>query len=182
MTNISCNSNVNLGTQSNPVILDTLEVVGLKSKTNILNTNLDSKVPDEIEAYISTPTAIDMVEQHGGKLQQREVNGVKQQIAIIKNGKNEMKFLVNADGTLGEELVTLSTFGKNKYITKSEHNRKMDTIFPTGIPEGIEVKYAYQDGIYHPQFLKDGKVVSNSDLREYIAQLNQKSEQNIAQL
>lgn len=83
--------------------------------------------PREIKLRPPVPrTASDLIAQYGGKMQKREVNGEKQQIAIIKNGKQEVKFLVNEDGTLGEQLVTLSTRGKNKYITQSEHQRRIN--------------------------------------------------------
>lgn len=70
-------------------------------------------------------SAADLVERYGGKFQKRKVNGVKQEIVILKIGKEKLKFAVNEDGTLGEPLIAISTFGKNKYITKSEYERRM---------------------------------------------------------
>lgn len=142
-----------------------------------------AEIPHEIRLQAPAPkTASELVALNGGKMQKREVNGEKQQIAIIKTGKEEHKFLVNEDGTLGEQLVTLSTFGKNKYITQSEHNRRMNAIFPDGIPEGLDVNYAYQEGQYYPVFKKDGKALSSSDLHVMIAQQSAaKGTQDLAQ-
>lgn len=56
-----------------------------------------------------------------GKQLTRMVNGEKKTIEIShdKDG-NKVRYAVNDDGTRGEELVTLTTTGKNTYQTKSE--------------------------------------------------------------
>ena len=56
-----------------------------------------------------------------GKQLTRMVNGEKKTIEIShdKDG-NKVRYAVNGDGTRGEELVTLTTTGKNTYQTKSE--------------------------------------------------------------
>lgn len=123
-------------------------------KKNLLAIDLP-EVPREIKMRPTPPrTASDLIAQYGGKMQKREVNGEKQQIAIIKNGKQEVKFLVNEDGTLGEQLVTLSTRGKNKYITQSEHQRRINEVFPNGLPAGIDTHYACHNGQYQLVFTK----------------------------
>jgi len=167
----------------NEYLLNELVVTGQapEKKPLLLATDVPEP-PHEIKLRPTPPRkASDLIAQYGGKMQKREVNGEKQQIAILKNGKEEVKFLVNEDGTLGEQLVTLSTFGKNKYITQSEHQKRMNNIFPNGMPDGIDVNYACQDGEYYPVFTKDGKPVSSRDLQTLIAQQSATDAQNLAQ-
>ena len=57
------------------------------------------------------------VTPYSGDFVEREVDGKKQRVAIIdNNGKKERK-LINADGSLGSNVVATKTLGKNEYIT-----------------------------------------------------------------
>ena len=102
-----------------------------------------------------------------GKVIEREVNGQKSEIAIIKGSDGEkIRYQVNDDGTLGEELVTVSTVGKNKYITQSEMNKLISAQFPDGLPDGVTASCSLKDGKPTLEFKKDGKNIDVSQLKK----------------
>ncbi len=158
-------------------ILDAIPVFGKRvDKKPYLAAANDTVLKLEISPRADEPIlAATLIERNGGKMQNREVNGTKQKIAIIKSGNEEFKYAVNEDGTLGERLITLSTFGKDKYITQSEHDKRMHTIFPNGVPKGVDVHYAKNSiGDWQPVFERDGKQISSKELRELYAEQNSK--------
>lgn len=75
-----------------------------------------------------------------GKQLTRMVNGEKKTIEIShdKDG-NKVRYAVNGDGTRGEELVTLTTTGKNTYQTKSELDKTVRSSL--GLKDGQNLPY-----------------------------------------
>ncbi len=114
------------------------------------------------------------------KILEREVNGKKQQIGIYEdeNGNKVRKLVVTDEQTgkttLGENLVTVSTMGKNKYVTESKFNSDVKTMLGLGedeqIPDGLKAEYVTIGGESSIVIKKDGKVMDSSQLRAYMAE------------
>ncbi len=112
------------------------------------------------------------------KILEREVNGQKQQIGIFEdeNGNKVRKLVVvdeeTGKTTLGENLVTVSTMGKNKYVTESKFNSEIKALLGLGenddIPAGLKAEYVTIGGETSMVFKKDGKVLDNAQIRACI--------------
>ena len=73
-----------------------------------------------------------------GKQLTRYVDGQKQTIEIGQNDNGQKtRYLVNKDGTRGEELVTMTTVGKNTYQTKSKFEAEVKSVLGLGEKEEI---------------------------------------------
>lgn len=73
-----------------------------------------------------------------GKQLTRYVDGQKQTIEIGQNDNGQKtRYLVNKDGTRGEELVTMTTVGKNTYQTKSKFEADVKLVL--GLEEKEEI-------------------------------------------
>lgn len=73
-----------------------------------------------------------------GKQLTRYVDGQKQTIEIGQNDNGQKtRYLVNKDGTRGEELVTMTTVGKNTYQTKSKFEADVKLVLGLGEKEEI---------------------------------------------
>ncbi len=73
-----------------------------------------------------------------GKQLTRYVDGQKQTIEIWQNDNGQKtRYLVNKDGTRGEELVTMTTVGKNTYQTKSKFEAEVKSVLGLGEKEEI---------------------------------------------
>lgn len=73
-----------------------------------------------------------------GKQLTRYVDGQKQTIEIGQNDNGQKtRYLVNEDGTRGEELVTMTTVGKNTYQTKSKFEAEVKSVLGLGDKEEI---------------------------------------------
>ncbi len=117
----------------------------------------------------------------GTKVLEREVNGQKQQIAVYKDKDgNTQRALVVTDpetgaSKLGDSLVTISTFGKNKYITQTEMDNQMRAALglpqDAQLPEDIKGSYVNIGGEPTLIFKKDGKTLDQAGLKEYINNL-----------
>ena len=117
----------------------------------------------------------------GTKVLEREVNGQKQQIAVYKDKDgNTQRALVVTDpetgaSKLGDNLVTISTLGKNKYITQTEMDNQMRTALglpqDAQLPEDIKGSYVNIGGEPTLIFKKDGKTLDQAGLKEYINNL-----------
>ena len=156
------------GSEEKCIMLDEVVVIAkAPPKKPLYFPTVEIEIPQNLNLNTDNirMSAADLVTAYGGKFQKREVNGEKQEIVILKYGKEKLKFAVNEDGSLGEPLVTISTFGKNKYITNSEHERRMREILHGDVPEGVEVEYLYENGEAYPIFKKDGKRLSSSELK-----------------
>lgn len=112
------------------------------------------------------------------KIIEREVNGQKSQIGIYKdeNG-NKVRRLVTTDEktgkpTLGENLVTVSTAGKNKYVTQSKFDEQVKSMLGLGadekIPSDLTPEYVTISGQECIVLKKDGQVMDNKTIRDYM--------------
>lgn len=116
------------------------------------------------------------------KVLEREVNGKKQQIGIYEdeNGNKVRKLVVTDEQTgkssLGENLVAVSTMGKNKYVTESKFNADVRTMLGLGadeqIPSDLKAEYVTIGGESSIVFKKDGKTMDSAQIKEYMAEYN----------
>lgn len=122
---------------------------------------------------------IDIAPQATGKQLNRMVNGQKQAIEIShdKDG-NKVRYAVNDDGTRGEQLVTVTTAGKNTYVTKSEFDKTVKTALQLGendeIPKGLNAEYVSIGG--EPTLVfkgKDGHVMTGSEVKRFMTDYKQ---------
>ena len=113
------------------------------------------------------------------KILERLVDGKKQQIGVYEdeNG-NKVRKLVTTDPetgktTLGENLVTVSTMGKNKYVTESKFNADVKTMLGLGqdedIPADLKAEYITIGGESSIVIKKDGKVMDSAQLKSFMA-------------
>ncbi|DAB21060.1 TPA: hypothetical protein CPT81_05655, partial [Candidatus Gastranaerophilales bacterium HUM_20] len=122
------------------------------------------------------------------KVLEREVNGKKQQIGIYEDQDgNKVRKLVTTDPetgktALGENLITVSTMGKNKYVTESKFNADVRTMLGLGaddeIPPDLKAEYVNIGGESSIVFKKDGKTMDNAQLKEYMANYNKEKASN----
>ena len=114
-----------------------------------------------------------------GKQLTRMVNGEKKTIEIShdKDG-NKVRYAVNGDGTRGEQLVTVSTAGKNTYVTKSEFDKTVKSALQLGendeIPKGLNPEYVSIGGEATLVFKgKDGHVMTGSEVKKFMTDYKQ---------
>lgn len=114
-----------------------------------------------------------------GKQLTRMVNGEKKTIEIShdKDG-NKVRYAVNDDGTRGEQLVTVTTAGKNTYVTKSEFDKTVKSALQLGendeIPKGLNAEYVSIGG--EPTLVfkgKDGHVMTGSEVKKFMSDYKQ---------
>lgn len=122
---------------------------------------------------------IDVAPQATGKQLNRMVNGQKQAIEILhdKDG-NKVRYAVNDDGTRGEQLVTVTTAGKNTYVTKSEFDKTVKSVLQLGendeIPKGLNPEYVSIGGEATLVFKgKDGHVMTGSEVKIFMTDYKQ---------
>lgn len=122
---------------------------------------------------------IDVAPQATGKQLNRMVNGQKQAIEILhdKDG-NKVRYAVNDDGTRGEQLVTVTTAGKNTYVTKSEFDKTVKSALQLGendeIPKGLNPEYVSIGGEATLVFKgKDGHVMTGSEVKNFMTDYKQ---------
>lgn len=122
---------------------------------------------------------IDVAPQATGKQLNRMVNGQKQAIEILhdKDG-NKVRYAVNDDGTRGEQLVTVTTAGKNTYVTKSEFDETVKSALQLGendeIPKGLNAEYVSIGGEATLVFKgKDGHVMTGSEVKKFMTDYKQ---------
>ena len=105
----------------------------------------------------------------------RDVNGEKQKIAVLRdeNG-NKIRRLINEDGSFGETLVTVSTMGKNKYVTQSKFEADVRKMLGLGandeIPSDLKAEYVTIGGESSLVIKKDGKIMDSAQIRAYMAE------------
>lgn len=114
-----------------------------------------------------------------GKQLTRMVNGEKKTIEIShdKDG-NKVRYAVNDDGTRGEQLVTVTTAGKNTYVTKSEFDKTVKSALHLGendeIPKGLNAEYVSIGGEATLVFKgKDGHVMTGSEVKKFMTDYKQ---------
>lgn len=117
------------------------------------------------------------------RILEREVNGKKSQIGIFEdeNGNKVRKLVVTDENTgkttLGENLVTVSTAGRNKYVTESKFNADVKAMLGLGendeIPPDLKPQYITIAGQECIIIKKDGKTMDSAQLRAYMAEYKQ---------
>ncbi len=133
-----------------------------------------SEMPSQLEKMptAETETILDSVD---GKVLEREVNGKKTKISVATIDGQKVRREIKEDGSLGDELVTISTHGKNKYVTKSEMENQMKTALGLDenaeLPSDIQGSYVSVGGNPVLIFKKDGKTMDQAELREYVSNL-----------
>ncbi len=124
------------------------------------------------------------------KILERLVDGKKQQIGVYEdeNG-NKVRKLVTTDPetgktTLGENLVTVSTMGKNKYVTESKFNADVKTMLGLGqdedIPADLKAEYITIGGESSIVIKKDGKVMDSAQIKAFMSDYRANTEGNSA--
>lgn len=169
----------NLLTGGNETIKDNnlKEVVVTADKLNKTKTITITNPPDmSLKPNIGH---IDIAPQATGKQLNRMVNGQKQAIEIShdKDG-NKVRYAVNDDGTRGEQLVTVTTAGKNTYVTKSEFDKTVKSVLQLGendeIPKGLNAEYVSIGGEATLVFKgKDGHVMTGSEVKKFMTDYKQ---------
>ena len=113
-----------------------------------------------------------------GKQLTRSVNGTQQKIEIQNVNGQKVRFAVNNDGTRGEQLVTVTTAGKNTYVTKSEFDKTVKSALQLGendeIPKGLNAEYVSIGGEATLVFKgKDGHVMTGSEVQKFMTDYKQ---------
>lgn len=125
--------------------------------------DLDAKVESKINPVLAT-----------GKQLTRSVNGTQQKIEIQNVNGQKVRFAVNDDGTRGEELVTVSTTGKNTYQTKSEFNEIVKNTLGLkegqNLPENLKPFYVEIGGNSQLMFKSDNGTLTPKQAAEYCKQ------------
>lgn len=110
-----------------------------------------------------------------GKQLTRMVNGEKKTIEILhdKDG-NKVRYAVNDDGTRGEELVTLTTTGKNTYQTKSELDKTVRSSLGLkdgqNLPDNLKPFYVEIGGSPQLMFKSDNGTLTPKQAAAYCKQ------------
>lgn len=145
---------------------------------------IDTKTPEAPKTLKTLKPSVDenravtekVVESLDGKFLTREVDGKKEQIAIVDTDGGKVRRVVNEDQTLGDTLVPISTAGKNKYITQTEFENKMRTALGIEqgqtLPDDIKGEFVNIGGSPTLIFKKDGKTLDQAALREYVKELH----------
>ncbi len=159
--------------------LDEVVVIGDKSKVKTPKIDLASAVtpksPDidmpkiDMEPLRGSMAKASLKEQ-GAKFIEREVNGEQREIAVYHNSEGEkVRQVINEDGTL-ENLVAISTLGKNKYITQTEANKELIKQFGAEVADVLIEKGAvpvYEDGEMTAVKV-DGRTMIGSELIRFV--------------
>lgn len=132
---------------------------------NPLNARVESKIDTD---NINIPVVAT------GKQLTRSVNGTQQKIEIQNVNGQKVRFAVNDDGTRGEELVTVSTTGKNTYQTKSEFNKIVRNTLGLkegqNLPENLKPFYVEIGGNPQLMFKSDNGTLTPKQAAEYCKQ------------
>lgn len=135
---------------------------------NPLNAKVESKIDTD---NINIPVVAT------GKQLTRSVNGTQQKIEIQNVNGQKVRFAVNDDGTRGEELVTVSTTGKNTYQTKSEFNKIVRNTLGLkegqNLPENLKPFYVEIGGNSQLMFKSDNGTLTPKQAAEYCKHIAQ---------
>lgn len=128
----------------------------------------ETVIPETLEAPDGTQAMTDeaILDAVDGKVLEREVDGKKQKISVATVNGEKVRRLINEDGSLGDNLVLVSSAGKNKYITQSEMDKKISTVFPEGLPDGVSAEFVNICGEPTLVFKQDGKILDSAQLKE----------------
>lgn len=108
-----------------------------------------------------------------GKILTRSVNGENSQIAVVQENGQKVHYQIGKDGALGEKLVTVSTAGKNKYVTQSKFDADVRTMLGLGekdqIPSELKPEYVTIGGESSIVIKKDGKVMDSKSIKGFMS-------------
>lgn len=118
-----------------------------------------------------------------GKVLTRSVNGENSQIAVVQENGQKVRYQIGKDGALGEKLVTVSTAGKNKYVTQSKFDADVRTMLGLGekdqIPSELKPEYVTIGGESSIVIKKDGKVMDSKSIKGFMS--NYKAQNTVEQ-
>lgn len=118
-----------------------------------------------------------------GKILTRSVNGENSQIAVVQENGQKVHYQIGKDGALGEKLVTVSTAGKNKYVTQSKFDADVRTMLGLGekdqIPSELKPEYVTIGGESSIVIKKDGKVMDSKSIKGFMS--NYKAQNTVEQ-
>ena len=118
-----------------------------------------------------------------GKVLTRSVNGENSQIAVVQENGQKVHYQIGKDGALGEKLVTVSTAGKNKYVTQSKFDADVRTMLGLGekdqIPSELKPEYVTIGGESSIVIKKDGKVMDSKSIKGFMS--NYKAQNTVEQ-
>lgn len=160
-----------------------VELKPIEEKPVPIEKTASEKLPEKLEVPADVKKASDeaILDKLGAKVIEREVNGEKQDIAVVKIDGKKVRREVKEDGTLGDTLVAVSTLGKNKYITQTEMNERIKNVFPQGLPEGVTASFVNIGGTPTLVFKKDGKTLDQAQLRDVAKSTNVLKKDDIIQ-
>lgn len=157
-------------------------ITGERRIKPILSPENGAKLEAKVELKDTrTDANIQMLKNTGmAKVKSRKVDGQKRDIAEIKDKDGNLltRRLINADGTLGEELVQQtggSLFGKATYVTRSKVDAQVREMLHLAdnqsIPKGINSKYE-QDANGNPQLVltdANGNRLDSNTIKDLLA-------------
>lgn len=118
-----------------------------------------------------------------GKILTRSVNGENSQIAVVQENGQKVHYQIGKDGALGEKLVTVSTAGKNKYVTQSKFDADVRTMLGLDekdqIPSELKPEYVTIGGESSIVIKKDGKVMDSKSIKGFMS--NYKAQNTVEQ-
>lgn len=137
-------------------------------------------LPNPLESKID-PNKIGTPEVATGKKLTRSVNGKQQTIEIQKDDNGQkVRYAVNANGSRGEELVPVTTTGKNTYQTKSEFDKTVRTTLGLKegqkLPENLKPFYVEIGGYPQLMFKSDNGTLTPKLAKDYIDNLKNNSQ------
>lgn len=138
---------------------------------NPLNARVESKIDTD---NINIPVVAT------GKQLTRSVNGTQQKIEIQNVNGQKVRFAVNADGTRGEQLVPVSTTGKNTYQTKSEFDKTVRNTLGLkegqNLPKNLKPFYVEIGGYPQLMFKSDNGTLTPKEAKAYTDSLENNSQ------
>lgn len=137
-------------------------------------------LPNPLKSRID-PNKIGIPVPATGKKLTRSVNGKQQTIEITKDQNGQkVRYAVNANGSRGEELVPVTTTGKNTYLTKSEFDKTVRTQLNLKegqkLPENLKPFYVEIGGEPQLMFKSDNGTLTPKLAKDYIDNLKNNSQ------
>lgn len=151
-----------VGIDINSIKLPTPETPDVLADEN----NLDSPEQKTFE---------EQIEDRGGKIINRLVDGKQSEIVVMKNNNEKNRYQVitdeNGNKSVGEKLYTVSTAGKNTYVTETQHNKNIQDLGfdPSNIPDGVTFSYVSMGGKPVLVAKKDGKTMNAEQIKDSVA-------------
>ena len=127
----------------------------------LVDEDIDQQEPP-LDAKETKEQTIQHVKDHGGKVIKRDVDGLKQDIAVYSPPESNAKLrrAFNTDGTLGASLVATKTIMNNDYVTVKEDD------VSTMLAE-MKLKKVKIDGAEQKEMIVEGKMTDGTDEVQY---------------